>query len=241
MWRRDGEPPQGDWVRDGARRLRRERAVTACAAAGCRRSTHTQGLCQPHYNHWRRAGRPPLDVFVTNAPATRTGVAGCRVPDCSFPAIVGNELCDAHHKSFRWLRWRRPDLDLGQYLKHVQTGRERGGPRFDLRGVGPIVALELGYALQCRKDARGAAITPLIFGQVIRWLRDRPVDSLLIGSDAAWARAAAERFTAGCRANPLAWVRHCRSVLQRLRDQRHGGEVWDWETWPTDRIDPDGR
>jgi hypothetical protein len=79
------------------------------------------------------------------------------------------------------------------------------------------------------------------FGQVIRWLRDRPVDSLLIGSDAAWARAAAERFTAGCRANPLAWVRHCRSVLQRLRDQRHDGEVWDWDTWPTDRIDPDGR
>jgi integrase len=241
MWRRDGEPPQGDWLRDGARSLRRERAVTACAAAGCQRSTHTQGLCQPHYNHYRRAGRPPLDVFVTNAPATRTGVAGCRVEGCSFPAIVGHELCDAHHKSFRWLRWRRPDFDLDRFLEHVETGRERGGPRFDLRGVGPIVALELGYALQCRKDARGAAITALIFGQVIRWLRDRPVDSLLIGSDAAWARAAEERFSAGCRANPLAWVRHCRKVLQRLRDERHGDQVWEWDTWPTDRIDPGGR
>ncbi len=90
-------------------------------------------------------------------------------------------------------------------------------------------------------EARGAAITPLNFGQVVRWLRERPVDSLLIGSDAAWARAAEERFSAGCRANPLAWVRHSRSVLQRLRDERHGGEVWDWDTWPTDRIDPDGR
>jgi integrase len=87
----------------------------------------------------------------------------------------------------------------------------------------------------------GAAITPLIFAQVMRWLRDRPVDSLLIGSDAAWARAAEKRFTAGTRANPLAWVRYCRRVLGRLRDQRHEGEVWDWDTWPTDRIDPDGR
>jgi hypothetical protein len=81
----------------------------------------------------------------------------------------------------------------------------------------------------------------LIFGQVVRWLRERPVDSLLIGSDAAWARAAEERFAAGGRANPLAWVRYCRRVLARLRDERHEGEVWDWDTWPTDRVDPDGR
>src|SRR5205823_11721948 len=87
-------------------------------------------------------------------------------------------------------------------------GRRRGRPRFDLRGVAPIVALELGYALQCRSEARGAAITPLIFGQVVGWLRERPVDALLIGSDAAWARAAEERFTPATRANPLAWVRY---------------------------------
>lgn len=108
-------------------------------------------------------------------------------------------------------------------------------------GVGPIVALEFGYALQCRQEARGAQITPLIFGQVVRWLRERPVDSLLICSDAAWARAAEERFTTGCRANPLAWVRYCRRVLGRLRDERHDDEVWAWDTWPTERIDPDGR
>jgi integrase len=81
----------------------------------------------------------------------------------------------------------------------------------------------------------------LIFSQVMGWLRERPVDSLLIGSDAAWARAAAERFTPATRRNPLAWVRYCRRVLGRLRDERHQGEVWDWDTWPTDRIDLDGR
>ncbi|MDQ3722904.1 MAG: hypothetical protein M3376_07535, partial [Actinomycetota bacterium] len=153
----------------------------------------------------------------------------------------GGELCDAHHRSYAWLRWRRGDLDTERFLAHVHAGRKRTAPRFDLRGVSPVVALELGYALQCRHDQRGAAITPLIYGQVLRWLRDRPVDSILIGSDAAWAAAAEQRFPKSCRGNPLAWVRFCRSVLGRLRDERHGGDVWEWDTWPTSRIDPDGR
>jgi integrase len=241
MWRRDGQAPQEQWVREGARGLRRERIVAACAVTDCRRSAHSSGLCQPHFGYWRRAGRPPLEQFVGDAPATRTGVAGCRVDGCVFAAVVGGELCDAHHKGFRWLRWRRGELDLDRYLEHLQSGRERGRPRFDMTWVGPIVARELGYALQCRQQARGAAITPQIFGQVIRWLSDEPVDSLLIGSDAALARAAAERFTANTRRNPLAWVRYCRRVLGRLRDERHGGEVWDWDTWPTDRVDLAGR
>ena len=90
----------------------------------------------------------------------------------------------------------------------------------------------MAYALQCRHDQQGAAITPLIFGQVVRWLRDEPVDSLLIGSDTAWAKAAVKRFPPKVCRNPLAWLRYCRGVLQRLRDERHGGEVWEWDTWP---------
>ncbi|MDP8909602.1 MAG: hypothetical protein M3N47_10920, partial [Chloroflexota bacterium] len=150
-------------------------------------------------------------------------------------------LCDSHDKSFGWLASRRPGLDPDGYVEHLATAREQVGPRFDLRGLGLIVALELGYALQCRQQARGAAITPLVFGQVVRWLRDEPVDSLLIGSDAAWARAADERFSGRSRASPLGWLRFCRKVLARLRDERHGGEVWDWDTWPTERIDIAGR
>jgi len=172
MWRRDGQPPQEEWVRDGARDLRRAQPVTACAVPECRRSAQTAGLCQPHYGHWRRADRPPLEGFVGDAPATRTGAEDCRVAGCAFPAIQGKELCDAHHKGFRWLSWHQAGVELDEYLAHLQAGRERGRPRFDLRGVGTVVALELGYALQCRSQARGAAITPLIFGQVVRWLRE---------------------------------------------------------------------
>ena len=132
-----------------------------------------------------------------------------------FRRCAGEGFCDTHHRSFGWLR---APGDLASspltYVAHPDTAREQTAPRFDLRGVGPVVALELGYALQCRHDQRGAAITPLIFGQVARWLRERPVDSLLIGSDAAWASAAERALHArASRGNPLAWVRYCRGVL----------------------------
>lgn len=241
MWRRDGQPPQSEWLKDGARGLRHRRVLTGCAALDCSRSAYHGTLCRTHYGRWRDAGKPPLEDFVGEAGTTRSGVGECRVAGCSFVCVRGGELCDGHHRSYSWLRWRRGDIDIERFLAHVHAGRQRTAPRFDLRGVGPVVALELGYALQCRHDQRGAAITPLIYGQVLRWLRDRPVDSMMIGSDAAWASAAEQRFRVSCRRNPLAWVRFCRSALARLRDERHGGEVWDWDTWPTSRIDADGR
>jgi len=241
MWRRDGQPPQAEWVTHGARELRHRRPVAACSATGCPRSVSVDQLCRAHRQRWVAAGRPPLRDFIATAGKVRTGVGACRVVDCSFARVRGGELCDAHHRSYAWMRWHRGGLDVEQYVAHVHAGRDRTRPRFDLCGVRPVVALELGYALQCRHDQRGAAITPLIYGQVLRWLQEHPVDSLLIGSDAAWAAAAELHFAAASRANPLGWLRFCRSALGRLRDERHGGEVWEWDTWPTSRIDPDGR
>jgi len=240
-WRRSGVPPVRGWLRDGARSLRRQRDALACAATGCARSISGHGLCYAHLRHWQRAGKPPLAVFTTDAPAVRTEAATCTVGRCAFVTAARSPFCDTHLKSFRWLRTRRPELQPADYLAHLARARESASPKFDLLGVPPLVGLELGYALQARSDARGAAITPLIFGQVVRWLVDRPVDSLLIGSDAAWARAAEQRFATGSRANPLGWLRFSRVVLQRLREQHAGQDVWSWDTWPTDLIDVDGR
>ena len=240
-WGAAGEPPQADWVKNTPAVRRRERIVEPCAVIKCARSVDSQGLCGAHYHHWQRAGRPSMAGFAADAPAVRTGSGACLVPECGFPAVVGGRLCDGHNKSYQWLRRYRPDAGAEGYVQHLLDARERPAPRFDIQNLGQVVWLELAYALQCRHDQQGAAITPLIFGQVVRWLRDEPVDSLLIGSDAAWAKAAAERFPQKVCRNPLAWVRYCRRVLQRLRDDRHGGEVWEWDTWPVDRLDIGGR
>ena len=240
-WRRDGEPPIRAWLRDGARSLRHQREARPCAAVGCRRSVSGHELCYAHLRHWERAGRPALERFAASAPTVRTEASTCTVAACRFATAARSPFCDTHLKSFRWLRTRRPGLERADYRAHLARARDSASPTFDLRGLPALVQLELGYSLQARSDARGAAITPLIFGQVVRWLRDRPVDSLLIGSDAAWVTAAEQRFTPGARANPLGWVRFCRTVLQRLREQHAAADVWEWDTWPTDRIDVDGR
>lgn len=202
-WRRDGEPPIRAWLRDGARSLRHQREARPCAAVGCRRSVSGHELCYAHLRHWERAGRPALERFAASAPTVRTEASTCTVAACRFATAARSPFCDTHLKSFRWLRTRRPGLERADYRAHLARARDSASPTFDLRGLPALVQLELGYSLQARSDARGAAITPLIFGQVVRWLRDRPVDSLLIGSDAAWVTAAEQRFTPGARANPL--------------------------------------
>jgi hypothetical protein len=109
-----------------------------------RRRGRQDKLCRAHRERWVAAGKPPLKDFAGEAGAVRTGVGECRVTGCSFVRVRGGELCDAHHRSYAWLRWRRGDLDIERFLAHVQAGRERTAPRFDLRSVSPVVALELG-------------------------------------------------------------------------------------------------
>ncbi len=60
MWRRDGQPPQAEWVTHGARELRHRRPVAACSATGCPRSVSVDQLCRAHRQRWVAAGRPPL-------------------------------------------------------------------------------------------------------------------------------------------------------------------------------------
>ncbi len=186
-----------------------------------------------------RAGRP-WRTSPARPARSGTGVGECRVAGCSFSG----------DRRRRALRRAPPQLRVAALAPRRartssaswRTSRPAASgprPRFDLRGVGPVVALELGYALQCRHDQRGAAITPLIFGQVVRWLRERPVDSLLIGSDAAWAARGRAALPA-VRARATRWpgCATAAACSARLRDERHGGEVWDWDTWPTEPHRP---
>ena len=48
MWRRDGQPPQAEWLTGGARELRHSRPVAACSTTGCPRSASSDGLCRAH-------------------------------------------------------------------------------------------------------------------------------------------------------------------------------------------------
>ena len=242
MWRRDGEPPIDGWVRHCARALRTQQVREPCAIAGCPRSELHRGLCGAHHHQWDRAGRPSPAEFGPSARPVRTVKRRCAVTGCSFAGISRDGFCDGHAGAYRNVRYSRPGLTPEGYLDHLGRARAITAPRYDMCGLPTGVALEMQLALQCRHDARRGQLQPLTFGQVTRWVLDEDVASVLERGEAHWVDSAHRRF--GHRkhqANPLGWLRFTRQCALRLREQDAGEELWQWDTWPTDRIDVDGR
>ena len=242
MWRRNGEPPVDAWVRHSARALRTQRVAQACTVRGCKRSLVGQRLCSAHHRRWDRAGQPDLTEFArvqTPAPALN---GRCSVPECRFPPIGKWGFCDAHAQRYRNARYARPELTPEDYLAHLTEAQKASAPRYDMRGLPQVVQLEMQLALQLRQQARKGQMQPLTFGQVVRWLDDEDARSVLEHGEAWWVNSAKLRWpTRRLQANPLAWLRYVRQCSMALREEHSGEEVWRWDTWPTDRIDVDGR
>jgi len=242
MWRSDGEPEINWWVRHCARALRTQSIRDPCKVDGCPRSALTQDLCGAHRHQWQRAGQPPLDAFQQIARPTKTVARRCIVPGCAFPRVARAGFCDGHAGAYRNVRYSHPGMAPEDYLEHLRRARAITAPRYDMRDLPPVVALEMALALQCRHDARRTQMQPLTFGQVARWAREEGVGSMLDRGETHWLARAQERFpNAKHRANPLALLRYIRQCSLQLREQSSGQELWEWDTWPADRIDVDGR
>ncbi|UTI63905.1 hypothetical protein NBH00_21490 [Paraconexibacter antarcticus] len=242
VWRRDGEPPIDGWVRNARLTGRGQSPPVGCIVSACRRSARSNGFCNGHMSRWVSAGRP-LDktAFANAATAVRVSDGRCEVPACGFPPVRRDGFCDTHTQRYFNARSRRVGLSAAGYLALIAGARRIIAPRFDMRGLPAVVGLELALALQCRQQAGRAAILPLAFGQVVRWLRDIGAESVLERSEAFWVASARQRFPASVRGNPLGWLRFVRQSALRLREREGGLEIWGFDTWPVDRLDIDGR
>jgi len=215
-------------------------AVEGCAVAGCRRSAYGWGLCRSHLRRWKLAGRPDRGSFASEVGLVHTRHSICLVADCGFAEAGSAGLCDIHEKRFLALRRYDRDVDAAGYVARLKASRGPRWPRFDTRGLGRLLTLELQYALQYRHDACGAALTPRIFAAVTRWAHDAGVESLLDHGDRWWKHSAAG-LRPELRGPALAFLRYARNALRRLRERESGEECWEWDTWPVERVDPDGR
>jgi hypothetical protein len=196
------------------------------------------GLCGAHLRRWRKLGGPPAAELAGEAqPAA---ARPCTVDGCLFLGPPGWTLCDAHHRSWVFLRRSHPAMDERGYVAHLAQARARTSPRYDVRGLPPIVRLELQFALQVRHDQRAAMVHPAAFRALVRWLARAGVTSMLDESDGWWQHSAAEHLAGRMRGPALALARYARRALGDLRDAA-AGEVWTLDVWPVARIDLDGR
>ena len=62
-----------------------------CSVPGCRRGSHSRGLCNGHHARWNYAGRPDLAQFTATATLLghRDPVPECGAADCRFAASHG--------------------------------------------------------------------------------------------------------------------------------------------------------
>ena len=241
MWRRAGQPSIDGWVRHAALTGNGQSLPQSCSVTGCRRSARSNGFCSAHVRRWANAGRPQRDAFAAITSIVAVGERHCAVPPCRFPSAGKDGLCDCHLQRYFNARYRRVGLTVGGYLDLLKDARAISAPKFDMRNLPTVVQLELQHALQCRRQAARAAMGPLIFGQVVRWIRDVGVESVLERSETFWVDSAKQRFRGSVRANPLAWLRYVRHHALTLRDRDEGLEIWQFDTWPVDRLDVDGR
>jgi integrase len=242
MWRRDGEPPINVWVRQSARALKSQALPKRCSVLRCTRSRASNGLCSTHRRHWTNAGSPDLGLFLATAGAVFTRSDRCSIPGCRFPSSGRTVFCDGHAWRYRNARLARSGLTPEGYLAYLVEARRVSAPRYDMAPLPPTLRLEMAFALQCRMQARRAQMSPLIFGQVVRWLRDRGARSVLERGETYWSADAERRFPVrAMRGNPMGWLRFVRQCSLRLREQHSGHEVWQWDTWPTDQLDTDRR
>ncbi|MGH3628922.1 MAG: hypothetical protein ACRDRL_15990, partial [Sciscionella sp.] len=219
-WLRVGRPDVNEFAADPGPVLTGRSQPGRCTVTGCEYAVNAHGLCMRHHLRWKRAGRPDPVAWAAAAPATTGERPRCQLPFCTL--WLENDkwpFCRSH--TTRWRQLGSPDID--DFVEHCLL---RGRARVDFRGLAPQLALEIGYAMQCRRDEQTIMTPPSMIGWAIRQAVRAGVGSLLDLSPEQWRERAA---TGAAWASATAFLLFARDMLETLRD----GSGWEIE-YPRD-------
>ena len=178
-----------------------------------------------HGQQWHRAGRPDPDGWLPDGPPIKQPADGttCRIDHCRLWPQASSPFCHAHTQT--WKTNGRPDID--QFATGFSQRLVTEDEAIRLDRLGPQLALEIQYAMQCRRDERTSKTFPTVVMQVVRFLATTTVTSLLDQDEDAW-RAQIGR-PAPKDGTPRALLIYARRKVEDLVDA--GG--WDAE-YPRD-------
>lgn len=235
------------WVSEGRRdlaefaagtdpRWRRQQLNAGCRVAGCGYGVSRTGLCQLHFQRWDRAHRPDLRQWLADPPAIKAPVPGavCRIGHCQLWPQAAGPFCHAHASS--WRANGRPDVESFVRRFVEVTATEDEIVRLDR--LEPGLRLEIGYALQCRRDQPSSKTRPAVVMALVRVLAATGASSLLDRSEDEWRTGIGR--PAPKDAGPRALLLYARRQIEDLVDAGGWETEFDRDVWQMRRLGFDG-
>ena len=230
-WVNQGRPDLAVFVAATDPGWQRQRPNARCRVDGCGYGSARSGMCELHGQQWQRAGRPDLEEWRPDRPIKQpaAGVT-CRIEHCRLWPQAASPFCHAHRQT--WNANGRPDIDefAAGFSRDVVTEDEA----IRLDRLGPQLALEIQYALQCRRDEHTTKTFPTVVMQVVRFLTTTTVTSLLDRSESDWKRQIGR--PAPKDANPRALLIYARRKVEDLADADGWDSEYPRDTWLLRRL-----
>ncbi len=174
-----------------------------------------------------------VDTYFPDPDDPVLGKAPCAVAACDRLSW-GRALCASHYD--RWWKAGKPDIE--QWVATATPLAARRGVRktqcFDLRPLGPQTRLELAYALQCRKDARGFGPDRPQVARAVKLLAQAGAVSVLERTPEAWASLA--RSWGWRDLSCIAFIRYTHTAVADLADERTPTDEYERDTWDSRRL-----
>lgn len=231
-WVGEGRPDLELFTATTDSRWRRQRPNASCIVVGCGYGVARGGLCQLHAQSWERSGRPGLVRWLTNPPPVKKPRDGqtCRIDQCPLWKQAALPFCHAHSRT--WKANGRPDIDTFAARFEAETVTADQTVRLDQ--LGPQLALEVQYSLQCRHDERTTKTFPTVVMQVVRFLTTTGVTSLLDRDEHTWRTQIGR--PAPKDSNPRALLLYARGKIEDLADSGGWETEYPREAWQLRRV-----
>lgn len=225
-WQKQGRPDLEEFAVTTDPRWARQRPNLCCKVPGCGYGSSRRGMCGLHAQQWERSGRPDLAVWLADPPAVKQPAEGahCLIEHCELWPQAKLPFCHAHATT--WKVNRRPDAVT--FAASFTAEHRPSDEIVRLGGLSAQLRLEIGYALQRRRDEPGTKTPPGVVMQVVRFLTGVAESSLLEASEEDW-RVRIGR-PAPKDSNPRALLIYARRGLEDLI----AGTGWEAE-YPRDR------
>ncbi len=231
-WVHADRPELGEFAASTDPRWRRQRPNAECRVLGCGYGVARDGMCQLHYQRWDRGGRPDLDVWLLNPPTITSSQPGtsCQIEHCDLWRRAALPFCHSHANT--WKANGHPDVDV-----FVRGFAEVGATENEivrLGRLGPQLRLEIGYALQCRRDQQSTKTAPAVVMALVKLLAATDAVSLLDRAEDQWRTQIGR--PAPQDGGPRALLIYARRQVEDLADAGGWEAEFDRDVWQMRRL-----